>query len=189
MNVQRTISGRRSHRRFTDKKILPIEMKAILEAGIMAPSPKNRQPWYFCSCGPRHKRRIVDILKNKIAEMQAASTRVGSLPVSLRAIEESSDLVLVYNPYSKREPDYNQNRWKADIQAIGACIQNMLLTAHALNIQSLWIGDLLYAEREINDLLDTNDELAAGVVFGIGTHQALPPRPRVALHKKVRHTE
>ena len=186
MDLQKAISERRSHRRFTDKKVFPIEIKEILEAGILAPSPKNRQPWYFHSYGPIQKRLVVDVLKDKIAEMQAESINVGSLPISLRAIEECSELVLVYNPYSRKEKGYNQNRWKADILSIGACIQNMLLAAHSKNIQSLWICDILFAEKEIGDLMETDDELVAGVAFGIGTQQGLPRRPRMELHKKLR---
>ncbi|MCB2146520.1 MAG: nitroreductase family protein [Deltaproteobacteria bacterium] len=185
MELQKAISERRSYRCFADKKVFPIEMKEILEAGIFAPSPKNRQPWHFYSCGPRHKGRVADILKSKIAEMQAASVNVGSLPTSLGAIEECSDLVLVYNRYSKREHGDNENRWKADILSIGACIQNMLLTAHSKNIQSLWICDILFAEKEISDLMATGDELVSGVAFGIGTQGLLPPRPRMELHKKM----
>ncbi|BBO73985.1 nitroreductase [Desulfosarcina widdelii] len=185
MELQKAISERRSHRRYTDKKVFPIDMKEILEAGILAPSPKNRQPWYFHLCGPIRKRLIVDVLQDKIAEMQAESTTVGSLPISLRAIEECSDLVLVYNQYSRREQGYNQNRWKADILSIGACVQNMLLAAHSKNIQSLWICDILFADKEIGDLMETADELVAGVAFGIGTQQDLPQRPRMELHKKL----
>lgn len=189
MELQKAISERRSHRRFTEKKVFPIEMKEILKAGILAPSPKNRQPWYFYSCGPIQKRLVVDVLKDKIAQMQAESATVGSLPISLRAIEECSDLVLVYNQYSRREQGYNQNRWKADILSIGACIQNMLLAAHSKNIQSLWICDILFAEEELGDLMETDDELVAGVAFGIGMQQNLPRRPRMELHKKMNKTD
>lgn len=78
MELQKAISERRSNRRYKDKKVFPIDMKEILEAGILAPSPKNRQPWYFHSCGPIRKRLIVDVLQDKIAEMQAESTTVGA---------------------------------------------------------------------------------------------------------------
>ena len=57
--------------------------------------------------------------------------RAGSLPISTKAISEASNFILVYNHYSNKEPDYNKNRWKTDLLSIGACIQNILLTAQS----------------------------------------------------------
>ena len=42
MDLRKAISERRSHRQFTDKKISQKEIKEVLEAGLFAPSPKNR---------------------------------------------------------------------------------------------------------------------------------------------------
>ncbi len=185
MDLQKAISGRRSHRQFTGKKISAEDMNSILESGLLAPSPKNRQPWYFFQCGPYYKNLIVAVIKKKIEEMTLESKNPGSLPISMRAIEGCSELLLIFNSYSNRGTDYNKNRWKADILSIGACIQNMLLTAHSKNIQTLWICDILYAEKEINDLLETKDELVAGVVLGSGKRKDIPKRPRAELKNKL----
>ena len=123
-------------------------------------------------------------MRRKIEELSLESKNVGSLPISEKAISESSHFLLVYNQYSNKEPDYNKNRWKADILSIGACIQNILLTAHSKNIQTLWICDILLAEIEINNLMGIKDELVAGVVFGIGKRKGIPKRPRVELKNK-----
>ena len=189
MDLQRAISERRSHRQYTGYKISSKDIMEVLEAGLLAPSPKNRQPWYFVSCGNNNKNRIIAVLKRKIAEMTLESKNIGSLPISTKSIEECSDFLLVYNQYSSKEPDYNKNRWKADILSIGACVQNMLLTAHSKNIQTLWICDILFAETEINDLLGITDELVAGVVFGAGAREDIPQRPRVELESKLIETD
>ncbi len=172
-----------------DQNISPKDMKEILEAGVLAPSPKNRQPWYFISCGKRNKSRILDLLKTKMEEMTLQSENIGSLPISTKSIEQGSELLLVYNQYSNKEPDYNKNRWKADILSIGACIQNMLLTAHAKKVQTLWICDILFAEAEISALLGSKDELVAGVVFGIGARKEIAKRPRMELDSKLKQTD
>ena len=184
MDLYKAISERRSHRQFTNETIDEKELEVILEAGLLAPSPKNRQPWHFVSCGPKSKTLVLSLLRRKIEELSSESIHVGSLPISAKSIAESAHFVLVYNQYSNREPDYNQNRWKADILSIGACIQNMLLTAHSKNIQTLWICDILLAENEINNLMGIKDELVAGIVFGIGKRKELPKRPRVELKNK-----
>ena len=186
MNVKEAIAGRRSHRHFTNEVISKGDIKEIIEAGLLAPSPKNRQPWYFVSCGKITKEQILSILQNKI---ETEPHLLGSLPISTRAIAESSTFLLIYNHYSKRETDYNKNRWKADILAIGACVQNMLLTAQSKNIQTLWICDILFAENEINNLLQIEDELVGGVVFGVGERKEIPQRPRIALANKYIETK
>ena len=184
MDLYKAISERRSHRQFTNGEVSGKELEEILETGILAPSPKNRQPWYFVSCGPNKKNLVLSILKRKIEELSIESKNIGSLLISMKSIAESAHFLLVYNQYSKKEPDYNKNRWKADILSIGACIQNILLAAHGKNIQTLWICDILLAETEINNMMEIKDELVAGVVFGIGKRKAIPQRPRVELKNK-----
>ena len=181
MELHEAISERRSHRRYTNEEIPQKEIKEIIEAGLLAPSPKNRQPWYFVSCGPNKKSLILSILKRKIEDKPE---NFGSLPISTKSIAESSDFLLVYNRYSNEESDYNKNRWKADILSIGACIQNMLLTAQSKNVQTLWICDILFAEPEINNIMGIKDELVAGVVFGIGERKEILRRPRIGLESK-----
>ena len=186
MDLHQAISERRSHRQFTFEKISQKDIEEILEAGFLAPSPKNRQPWYFVSCGPNHKSQILSILKEKIETMP---NNVGSLPISTKSIAEASNFLLVYNQYSNKESDYNKNRWKADTLSIGACIQNMLLTAQSKNIQTLWICDILFAEAEIRNLMGIKDELVAGVVFGIGKRKKIHRRPRLGLEHKLKQTD
>ena len=128
-------------------------------------------------------------MNSKIEKMTLESKPAGSLSISTKAIKEASEFVLVYNQYSNKESDYNKNRWKADILSIGACIQNMLLTAHGKNIQTLWICDILFAESEINSLMGIRDELVAGVTFGIGTRKDIPKRPRDELENKLVWTD
>lgn len=189
MDLHKAIAERRSHRQYLDAKISRNEIEEILEAGLMAPSPKNRQPWYFVSCGPNKKSRIISVLKGKIDDFALKSKPVGSLPVSIKAIAEASEFMLVYNQYANKENDYTKNRWKADILSIGACIQNMLLAAHSKNIQTLWICDILFAESEINSLMGIHDELVAGVVLGIGARKDIPQRPRKDLESKLMRTD
>ena len=189
MNIQQAISERRSHRQYTGQTIPPKEMTEILEAGLLAPSPKNRQPWHFVSCGPQIKNQIISLFKKKIEDFRTESKELGSLPISTKAIEEGAELLLVYNPYANKEQEYKKNRWKADILSIGACIQNMLLTALGKDIQTLWICDILFLEDEINALLRIDEELVSGVVFGKGTRKSIPQRPRVELEDKLIRTD
>lgn len=178
MSFLRIIKDRRSYRRFSHKKINKKNFDKILEAGLYAPSPKNRQPWLIYSCKGECKKALLDILESKLLQLKSNSENFGSLPISIKAIKESSELLVIYNRYSAKEPDYNNKRWSADTQSIGASIQNMLLEAESLGINSLWICDLFYAAEEIKKLIDYKNELVAGVVFGYRSQVPIPLRPR-----------
>ena len=47
MNTLEAIAGRRSIRKFKDAPVSDEAVEAILNAGLQAPSGKNRQPWRF----------------------------------------------------------------------------------------------------------------------------------------------
>ena len=47
MDVLKAIANRRSHRAYTAEQLPEETLKAILRAGLEAPSARNRQPWHF----------------------------------------------------------------------------------------------------------------------------------------------
>ena len=48
-----TIRNRRSVRQFTSDPVTQEQVEKLLEAGIMAPSAMNKQPWHFIVCRDR----------------------------------------------------------------------------------------------------------------------------------------
>ena len=69
-----------------------------------------------------------------------------------------------------------------DIQSIGACIENMLLTATDLNIGSLWIGYIVSIESALQSMFNTSDKLVAAIALG-HTDKIPKPRPRKTLEE------
>lgn len=55
-----------------------------------------------------------------------------------------------------------------DVQAIGACIQNMLLQATALGIGSCWIGEILNRAEDVNSLTGVSDNMELMAVIALG---------------------
>lgn len=47
MEFWEVIKRRRRIRKFQNKEVIDSDIKKILEAGILAPSEGNFQPWYF----------------------------------------------------------------------------------------------------------------------------------------------
>jgi nitroreductase len=55
-----------------------------------------------------------------------------------------------------------------DIQAVGACIQNMLLTIHHLGLGGVWLGEILRNRESVEKALEVPEscELMAVIAFG-----------------------
>ena len=72
MDTIKAIEDRRSIRKYKDVKVSKEQILDILNAGRLAPSAKNRQPWYFVKVSTEMKNEIADLMikyaqnKNKI---------------------------------------------------------------------------------------------------------------------------
>ena len=73
MNVTEAIRGRRSIRKYKKTPISEQDIREIIEAGLMAPSASNLQPWYFVAVSRRDK-------LDKIIEMAAPRLPDGMSP-------------------------------------------------------------------------------------------------------------
>ena len=69
-------------------------------------------------------------------------------------------------------------------QSIGAAIQNMSLVAVELGLGSLWICNTFFAQRELNEWLNTDGELFAALAVGYAAEEPLP-RPRKPISETV----
>ncbi len=119
MDLIKAIKTRRSVRFFLDEKIPKDKLNKIVGSANWAPSACNIQGWRFI---------VIDNQKiiNKIIEMDAAY---------LLNKPHTGILVLYDNRTDNLE-------YKDNIQSAAAAIQNMLLTAHSLNIGSCWVCHL-----------------------------------------------
>jgi len=145
MNILEGIYSRRSIRNFTDKPVEQRDVLEIIKAGTWAPSGLNNQPWRFViirSSGVR----------NSLARLTRYGTIVKNAPICIAVFVD-------------RDAMYDNAK---DHQAMGACIQNMLLAIHALGLGAVWLGEILKnaeAVRLLLELPDTN-ELMAVVALG-----------------------
>lgn len=192
MDAFNAILARRSIRRFFDKEI-PIEiMEQILASAVQAPSAKNRQPWKFTVITNKEKSAMIKAMREGITNEK---NHAGLLPNSLQFIsgaehtmkimEQAPITVFVFNTEENHlwNETSIENKFfdMANIQSIGAAIENMLLTATALGIGSLWICDIYFAYREICQWLNESNQLIAAISFGY-PDESPNARPRKTLH-------
>lgn len=143
MDILGIIKSRRSVRKY-DKENIPINViEKIIEAGSFAPSGLNNQPWKF------------KILQNEEKNQIAKFTKYGNI------ILKADKVIIVF---LDKENSYN---FEKDLMAIGACIQNMLLYIHSINLGACWLGEILNKKDEImNHFKISNLYLAAVIAIG-----------------------
>lgn len=145
MDLLEGIYSRRSVRDYTDEPVTREDIVEILKAGSWAPSGLNNQPWRFVVVRDRAKRRDL-----------AKLTRYRHI------IEGASAALAVF---CDREAMYNEVK---DHQGIGACLQNMLLAAHALGLGAVWLGEILNRGDDVRELLELPEGLELMAVIAVG---------------------
>jgi nitroreductase len=55
-----------------------------------------------------------------------------------------------------------------DYQSMGACLQNMLLAAHALGLGAVWLGEILNNAVKVRELLELPETLELMAVIAVG---------------------
>ena len=164
MYVLDCIGRRRSVRSFAKVQIARNKIDAILEAGTLAPSGKNGQPWRFVV------QREKDLLR-----------RIAEQTVYHAWVSEADCLILVF---LDREKSYHEIK---DAQAIGACMENMLLAAEELGIGACWNGEILRNAEEVRNMctLAERYQLMALLVLGYAKEKPQERTPRLPLSEVI----
>lgn len=145
MDLFECIYTRRSIRRYTNAPVERAQLMEIIKAGTWAPSGLNNQPWRFV------------LVRDKGLRLELAKqTKYG------RIIEDAPACIAVF---ADREAMYNDIK---DHQAIGACLQNMLLAAHALGLGAVWLGEILNNAQAVRLLLGLSEQLELMAVIAVG---------------------
>lgn len=181
MDTIKAIEDRRSIRKYKDTKVSKEQILDILNAGRLAPSAKNRQPWYFIKVSTEMKNVIADLMI-KYVENKNKEGRLYSVSFTANVIKEAPVLILIL-----KSKDSEWDRY--DTLSVGAAIENMCLRSTELNLGTLWIGDTDFVEKEILDMINHDDmELVSSLVIGY-PNQELKMRPRKALEEIMEYYE
>lgn len=187
-----TIYTRRSIRKFQDKHVPKEIIEQIVDAGRMAPSAKNRQPWKYIVYGGRNKKELLQYMEQGILrEKQGAAFLPGfdyGIPDAentLRVMKEAPIVIIVLNtngstPFT--DIDTEQRIVEiCDSLSIGAAIENILLKAEELGIGTLWIANTCFAYQELVTYLNTEHQLVGAIAVGYADeHPSQRPRKELA---------
>ncbi len=131
LDVFEAISSRRSIRRYKSKKVGKKKLMRIIEAGRLAPSATNRQPWHFIV--------VTDpVIKKKLGESYPKDWFV-SAPVIIVACADPS------NAWVRAD---GEEYWKVDV---AIAMQNMVLCAKEEGLGTCWIAN--FDEKIVKEVL------------------------------------
>lgn len=160
MDTFDAIQKRRSVRDFTGEPIPTPDLEKIIDAGRLAPSGNNRQPWDFI------------VVTDRTILMRLSKAAAWSA-------DASAMIVVVMNPVSKY--------WVEDGSA---AVENMLLAATALGYGSCWLqGNAAPHEAEFKLLLNIPENLKILTLIPIGVPSEWPKQKRKKPPEEILHWE
>jgi nitroreductase len=167
MDLFEAIEKRRSIRKYQPKPVTEKDLKRILEAGRLAPSGGNRQPWYFIVVRDVETKKALSIASNNQKFIADADTIVVAL---------GDPGVPTKTPYklATTRVGYKQDPMIA--------VEHMILAATALGYGTCWIG--AFTEEEVKKILMVPDNLVVIALLPIGIpDDNPPPKPRKAFNE------
>lgn len=174
----KSILGRRSVRKFKADPIPMQHLEQIVEAGLYAPSSRNRQPWHLCVI--QGTKRIDTIT----AELKAATARMPENPY--KNFVGSAEYTVNYHA-----PAFIIVSADPEVSSLGMAdcalvLGNMFLAAHSLGIGSCWINQLGAAcgEPGFRAMLTELGVPAANYIYGCGTFGYPEEMPKNAPPRK-----
>jgi nitroreductase len=157
MEVLEAIRKRRSVRNFTGESIPRSDLETIVDAGRLAATGSNKQPWEF----------IVVTERGMIEQLKVAS----------QWMENAGAIIAVVM-------DPNSRWWLEDGSA---AVENMLIASTALGYGSCWLeGYTLPREQELKAMLGVPDDKRLLTLVPIGIPVEWPTKEKKSLAEVLR---
>jgi coenzyme F420-0:L-glutamate ligase / coenzyme F420-1:gamma-L-glutamate ligase len=189
-NLATLLQGRRSVRKYLSRPVTREQIAQIVEAARWAPSPHGRQPWRFVIL-------ISDEPKAQLAEHMGSTWRQNlemdrqdTKIVNIR-LEKSRQRILnapaiiipcLYLEDLDRYPDEKRQNDETTmaIHSLGAAIQNMLLMAYDLGLDTGWMCAPLFCPEVVCAALELDTHLIPHALITVG-YAAIDPQRRERL--------
>ena len=195
--MNNSIYNRRSVRKYLDRNVSKEMIEQIIDAGRMAPSAKNRQPWKYIVLGGECKAEFLEHMQkgiireeNECALLPDSKKGIPDAKNTYKIMVEAPILIVILNsncgtPFAEIDTD---NRFVeiCDTLSIGASIENMLLKATDMGLGTLWIANTCYAYEELTTYLNTTNQLVGAIALGYADENPAQ-RPRKPIEEIVEY--
>jgi len=210
MDLFDAIAGRTSIRKFKDLPVPDEDLRKILDAGRLAPSANNTQPWSFLVIRDKAVlRQMAEAVRQQVdrmipfAESEKQAQRLAAykgtyytffehapvvIAVFMEGYDAATNQLLARMGYSS--DDIMRLRPKPGLQSVAAAIEHILLAVHALGYGSCWMTGPLVAQESFEKILGYGREKSIAALLPVGVPDEHPQaRPRKALHEVMKVTE
>ena len=185
-NLAALLQGRRSVRKYQARPVTREQIEQIVEAARWAPSPHGRQPWRFVILtAAEAKARLAEQMgttwqQNLEMDRQDTQTVNIRLEKSRQRILNAPTIIIpcLYLEDLDRYPDEKRQNDETTmaIQSLGAAIQNMLLMAYDLGLDTGWMCAPLFCPEIVCEALELDTRLIPHALITVGYAAADPQR-------------
>lgn len=200
--VKKVIEDRRSIRQYTDEPVSEEALEMILEAGRLAPSGENAQPWRFIVVkDPETRKKLGTIAGGGSGRRFTAEFVTQKMQERFASLEDEAKRKAAFEKLTSGQVSAFLAEAPVNIVVCGrkdvwdlpydtsAAIENMLLMVTALGLGACWVIapciDIRDEER-LKDLLGVPEGLKIVSIIAVGHSARYPrPRPRIPLHELV----
>ena len=158
MDVMEAIRNRRSVRGFQTRPIEPDKLERVLEAGRLAPSANNRQPWRFIVVTD-------ETVRKQLAHAACDQAFIAKAPVVLVGCAIETDRIMACG----------QHCYPIDL---AIAMTTLSLAAVAEGLGGCWIG--AFHEEQVKKVLGIPEEVRVVELMPLGYPDSanIPARPR-----------
>lgn len=179
--TEKAIFERRAVRKYRDIPVQRSLIERIVDAGRMAPSAMNKQPWqFYILTDPK----TIKLFSREIARKALRETLHAGKPGIRQASKDIAGLLHVSHGidlHALQDPVFHgapvvifitaprNNEW-APLD-IGMCSQNIMLTAYSLGLSSCPIGFAKFVEKTAlykKLLIPSSEQVQLAIILGYG---------------------
>lgn len=200
--AMKIIQDRRSIRDYSDEPVSEEDMRMILEAGRLAPSGENAQPWRFIIVrDPDTRERLGAIARGGSGRRFTAEYVTKKMHERFSTMEDEKKKKAIFEKLTSGSVSAFLSTAPLNIVVCGkkdvwdmpydtsAAIENMLLMVTALGLGACWVIapciDIRDEER-LKAMLDVPEGYKVISIIAIGHSTRYPkPRPRLPMHELV----
>lgn len=180
------LQNRRSVRKYQARTVSRELIEQVLEAARWAPSPHGRQPWRFVVLTRQEvKMQLADQMGDTWRQnLQMDGDDAEIVNIRLEKSRQrilSAPVIIIPCLYLEDLDRYPDERRQEDetimaIQSIGAAIQNMLLMAYDLGLDTGWMCAPLFCPEVVCEALGLDTRLIPQALITVGYAAADPQR-------------
>ena len=174
--MMQEIKNRRSIRKYKDLQVSDMDLMKILEAGHLAPSGSNTQPWHFIVIKNEEIKKAISEIDHKQEWMLKAPIFIACV-ADIRCRIEFPEIMCCDEKCDSYE-------LKQIIRDSAIAIGYMLLEAEHLGLGTCWTG--WYVQEDMKRVLGLPDYMYVNGIITLGYADEFPnSRPRKSLEEIV----